>query len=83
MSKIFLSAQFVDVHQRRVFPAEIGILDGRIASVCEVPSAPERFMIPGFVDAHVHVESSMLPPTEFARLAIRHGTVATVSDPHE
>jgi len=83
VSKIFLSAQFVDVHQRRVFPAEIGILDGRIASVCEVPSAPERFMIPGFVDAHVHVESSMLPPTEFARLAVRHGTVATVSDPHE
>jgi adenine deaminase len=83
VSKIFLSAQFVDVHQRRVFPAEIGILDGRIASVCEVPSAPERFMIPGFVDAHVHVESSMLPPTEFARIAVRHGTVATVSDPHE
>ncbi|MGH8048463.1 MAG: adenine deaminase, partial [Chthoniobacterales bacterium] len=55
----------------------------RISAIRRLESAPDRFLIPGFVDAHVHVESSMLPPTEFARLAVRHGTVATVSDPHE
>lgn len=46
-----------------------------------VPGAP--WLLPGFVDAHVHIESSMLTPSEFARLAVVHGTVATVSDPHE
>ncbi len=83
MSRHFLSGQLVDVHRRTIFPAEIGISGGKIESICEIPHAPDRFIIPGFVDAHVHVESSMLPPAEFARLAVRHGTVATVSDPHE
>jgi adenine deaminase len=78
-----ISGQLVDLHQRRIFPAEVVVEGGRIAAICEVPSAPERFILPGFVDAHVHIESSMLPPAEFARLAVRHGTVATVSDPHE
>ncbi len=78
-----ISGQFVDLHQRRIFPAEVVVEGGRIAAVCAVPSAPDRFILPGFVDAHVHIESSMLPPAEFARLAVRHGTVATVSDPHE
>jgi adenine deaminase len=78
-----ISGLLVDLHQRRIFPAEVVVEGGRIAAICEVPSAPERFLLPGFVDAHVHIESSMLPPAEFARLAVRHGTVATVSDPHE
>ncbi len=46
-------------------------------------SAPDHFILPGLIDAHVHIESSMLVPSEFARLAVVHGTVATVSDPHE
>jgi adenine deaminase len=83
MSELFLRGQLVDVHRRMILPAEIGIANGRINTICEIPNAPDRFIIPGFVDAHVHVESSMLPPAEFARLAVRHGTVATVSDPHE
>jgi adenine deaminase len=78
-----VGGQLVDLEERRIFPAEVRIEGGRIASICEVSNAPASFLIPGFVDAHVHVESSMLPPTEFARLAVRHGTVATVSDPHE
>jgi len=75
--------RLVDLHRRRIFPAEIGVAGGRIAGIREVADAPDRFVIPGFVDAHVHVESSMLPPREFARLAVRHGTVGSVSDPHE
>lgn len=80
-----LHAKLVDLHQRRIYPAEIRIENGKIRQIMELPSVPESagFILPGFVDAHVHIESSMLPPTEFARMAVVHGTVATVSDPHE
>src|SRR5690606_14686620 len=65
-------------------PAELTISDGRIVSVKKIQGAADLpFLLPGFIDAHVHVESSMLVPSEFARLAVVHGTVATVSDPHE
>jgi adenine deaminase len=56
---------------------------GRIAAISESSSRPATFLLPGFIDAHVHIESSMLVPSEFARAAVVHGTVATVSDPHE
>ncbi|MCA0239210.1 MAG: adenine deaminase [Bacteroidetes bacterium] len=75
----------VDLHQRRIYPAEITIEGGKIRQIREVQEAPANtgYVLPGFVDAHVHIESSMLPPAEFARMAVVHGTVATVSDPHE
>jgi adenine deaminase len=74
----------IDIHQRRVYPAAIDVVQGRIAAIREQPGAtPPTYLAPGFVDAHVHVESSLLPPSEFSRLATVHGTVATVSDPHE
>ncbi|HLP94774.1 MAG TPA: amidohydrolase family protein, partial [Saprospiraceae bacterium] len=80
-----LIANFVDLNQRRIYPAEITCADGRITAVREIAEAPSDagYLLPGFTDAHVHVESSMLPPSEFARMAVVHGTVATVSDPHE
>jgi adenine deaminase len=78
-----LSAYLIDIHHRRIFPAEITVHNGIIESIRETPTADNVFVLPGFIDAHVHVESSMLVPTEFARLAVVHGTVATVSDPHE
>jgi adenine deaminase len=73
----------VDVRQRRVVPAKVTIADGRIAAIEPTAQPASTYLLPGFVDAHVHVESSMLVPTEFARAAVVHGTVATVSDPHE
>jgi adenine deaminase len=77
------SGQIVDVLGQRVFPGTVYISNGRIERIEETPSAPDTFILPGFVDAHVHIESSMLPPSEFGRMAVVHGTVATVSDPHE
>ncbi len=58
---------------------------GKVISVTETESQKENapFILPGFIDAHVHIESSMLVPSEFAKLAVVHGTVATISDPHE
>lgn len=73
----------MDLVAREIYPAAVTVFDGKIAAIARVEEAPDVFLMPGFVDAHVHVESSMLPPCEFARIATRHGTVATVSDPHE
>lgn len=69
--------------RRCIYPAEIIVQNGRISSVAETADAPARYIMPGFIDAHVHIESSMLVPSAFAPLAVVHGTVATVSDPHE
>ncbi len=83
MSTSQVVGQLVDIVERRIYPAEVSIVDGRIAKIEPQDSAPEQFLLPGFIDAHIHIESSMLVPTEFARAAVLHGTVATVSDPHE
>jgi adenine deaminase len=76
-------SNLVDVHRREVYPARIVVRDGIIAAIERHDSIPNSFLIPGLVDAHVHIESSMLVPAEFARAAVVHGTVGTVSDPHE
>ena len=80
---MIISGQLVDLENRRIFPVEIFVSKGKISEIKEVATADAQFILPGFIDAHVHIESSMLPPAEFARLALPHGTVATVSDPHE
>jgi adenine deaminase len=78
-----VSANVVDVAGRRIFPARVFVSEGRVERIERVSGEFDTYVLPGFVDAHVHVESSMLVPTEFARAAVVHGTVATVSDPHE
>lgn len=78
-----LSGHIVDVVTGRIFPGIVAIREGKIHSITATDSAPDQYIMPGFIDAHVHVESSMLIPYEFARLAVVHGSVATVSDPHE
>jgi adenine deaminase len=80
---MLISGQFIDIRNRNIYPAEIQITDGKIARITPVATAPMRYILAGFVDAHVHIESSMLVPSEFAKIAVVHGTVATVSDPHE
>ncbi|NBB77504.1 MAG: adenine deaminase, partial [Bacteroidetes bacterium] len=78
-----VQGKIVDPIARRTFGGEIRLENGKIAEIKELQTAPERYILPGMIDAHIHIESSMLVPSEFARLAVRHGTVATVSDPHE
>ncbi len=78
-----INGDLVDIPDRRIRAAEITIDEGRIVSIGPIDGPSEGFILPGFIDAHVHIESSMLVPSEFARLAVTHGTVATVSDPHE
>ncbi len=78
-----LSGQIVDLVRSCIFPGTVTVNDGKIAEITETPEAEPRFILPGFIDAHIHIESSMVPPSEFARMAVPHGTVATVSDPHE
>lgn len=81
-----LVANLVDLHTATTRAAKITVTDGVITAIDDLAAdaaAPTTFLLPGFVDAHIHVESSMLTPNEFARAAVVHGTVATVSDPHE
>ena len=78
-----IGGQIVDLVNSRIFSGVVVVEDGKISKIEEQPVGNTQFIMPGFVDAHVHIESSMLIPSEFARLATCHGTVATVSDPHE
>lgn len=82
-SNFTIIANVVDIVGRRTHPAEVRVEGRRIAAITETAAQPTTYLLPGFVDAHVHIESSMLVPSEFARAAVVHGAVATVSDPHE
>lgn len=78
-----ISGNIVDVINRKIYPGTVTVKDSKILKVEENNNDYDTYIMPGFIDAHVHVESSMLIPSEFARMAVVHGTVSTVSDPHE
>jgi adenine deaminase len=83
MSVRTVTANIVDIKNQQIFAGRVSWADGRITSIERVDQSPTTYIMPGFVDSHIHIESSMLVPTEFARQAVLFGTVATVSDPHE
>lgn len=80
-----IKANIVDIENKKIFYGELQIDNGKIIAINELENQKKDapFILPGFIDAHVHIESSMLVPSEFAKLAVVHGTIATISDPHE
>ena len=73
----------IDIFNQKLFGGKITIEDGRIKEITETSDVPKQYILPGFIDAHVHIESSMLVPTVFSELSMKHGTIAAVCDPHE
>lgn len=81
-----IHANWVDIHEKRIVEAKLFVANKKIDRIEVLGNSPNEdleFLMPGFTDSHVHIESSMLIPSEFARLAVVHGTVSTISDPHE
>ena len=78
-----LQGNIVDIQNKCIYKGEVTFENGRIVNIEEKEHNEPHYIMPGFIDAHIHIESSMLVPSEFAKLAVTHGTVATVSDPHE
>lgn len=81
-----VQGNLVDIINKKIYAAEVVVANGKIKSITPISlptNQPINYLLPGFIDSHIHIESSMLVPSEFARLAVVHGTVATISDPHE
>ncbi len=78
-----LKGNLVNVFTEEIYPAEVEIKNGIIKCVREVKGDFKNYILPGFIDAHIHIESSMLTPSRFAEAVIPHGTTAVVADPHE
>jgi adenine deaminase len=86
MASFSITGNFVDIPQQKIYYAEVKVNNGSIEKINvldTVEKIGQPYILPGFIDSHVHIESSMLVPSEFAKLAVVHGTVATISDPHE
>ena len=83
------TAYILDVLTESIYPARITIEDGIFKEIDPIAVTEETridvdgLLVPGFIDAHIHIESSMLTPQQFAKMAVRHGTTTAVCDPHE
>jgi adenine deaminase len=80
---MIVQGNIVDIKNKQIFKGEVEFANGKIVEVRPSDHSVETYILPGFVDAHIHIESSMLVPSEFAKIAVTHGTISTVSDPHE
>lgn len=78
-----ISGNIVDLINDRIYAGTIEIKNGKIQKITESNETYNNYLIPGFIDSHIHIESTMLTPSEFARTAVRNGMVAVVADPHE
>src|SRR5436305_1145884 len=83
---LVVTGKLVNVWKKEIYKAALAVADGKIVGIQKIENdgqVADNYILPGFIDSHVHIESSMVIPSEFARLAVAHGTVSTVSDPHE
>ncbi len=78
-----ISGKIIDLRERLIYPAVVTVFEGKIESIIKTENVPDVYILPGFIDAHVHIESSMLTPSHFAVAVVKHGTIGVVSDPHE
>jgi adenine deaminase len=81
-----IKGNIVDIMHKKISVGSVSIIDKKIASIITITDKEDSslpYILPGFIDSHIHIESSMLTPSQFARMAVVHGTVATISDPHE
>lgn len=78
-----ISGNIVDVVNNEIYAGTIEVKNGKIYKITKKNEKFSNFIIPGFIDSHIHIESSMLIPSEFARTAVKNGMVAVVADPHE
>jgi len=79
----YVDGSLVDVQSGEIYPASLTIRGGRITRIERLETAPDRYIVPGLIDAHIHIESSLLTPFRFAEKAVAHGTTAVVTNPHE
>jgi adenine deaminase len=82
-NSLILKANYIDIENKQIYAAEITVNGSKITAIKAIDEIVDDYILPGFIDAHIHIESSMVLPSEFAKVAVLHGTVATVSDPHE
>ncbi|WP_372754597.1 adenine deaminase [Labilibaculum sp.] len=82
-TNFLISGKLIDIVSREIIKAELEIKEGQIVSIRKKESVPDRYILPGLVDAHMHIESSLLIPSRFANLAVQQGTLGVVTDPHE
>ena len=84
-SDFSIESNIIDLLQRRMFYGKVIVSNNRIELIENLGAVKDGqpYLLPGFIDAHIHIESSMLTPPAFAAIAVKHGTVATISDPHE
>ena len=78
-----IEGNIIDIHTDTIYPAKLTIKDGKIIEIIKTNKIYSNYIAPGFIDSHVHIESSLLIPARFAEAAIPHGTIGCVSDPHE
>jgi adenine deaminase len=84
-NKLEIKGNIVSILQKEIFFGNLVIENGFVKAIEKLGAEKENtpYILPGFIDSHVHIESSMIVPSEFARLAVIHGTTGTISDPHE